>query len=311
MTQNPYHEGELRVQERAGEAELARRLGRAIADQIPAGAFGFIGRQRMMVVGSVDREGRPWATMLLGEPGFVTALDPGTLAVDLERASCHPEDPLWENLADDSRLGTLLIDLATRRRFRVNGRADGAPGDRLRIAVQEAYGNCPKYIQRRHATGDSPAPSSQPVPARRGERLEAHQRGWIEAVDTLFVASVHPDRGADASHRGGSPGFVRVLDDRTLLVPDYPGNSMYNTLGNFAANPAAGLLLVDFERHVALQLTGRVEVLWHVDRPAAETGGTGRYWQLTVERWIETKLAEGFDWELLDYSPFNPEVSAS
>jgi len=310
MTENPYHEGELRVQERLGVAETARRLGRAIADEIPAGAVPFIGRQRMMIVGSIDREGWPWASMLLGEPGFVKAPDPATLEVDLERATHHPDDPLWTDLGTAARVGTLLIDLATRRRFRVNGRVDGVPERRLGIAVDEAYGNCPKYIQRRHATADSPDLSTPPAPARRGERLEEHQRRLIEAADTLFVASAHPDRGVDASHRGGNPGFVTVTGDRTLRVPDYAGNSMYNTLGNFAVNSVAGLLLIDFDRRVTLQLTGRAEILWHLDRPAGETGGTQRYWELAVERWIETDLAPGLGWELLDRSPFNPEVDA-
>jgi len=309
MTQTPFHAGELEVQKRLGEDEIARRVGRVIANRIPTGAAGFIGRQRMMILGSADREGRPWASMLLGEPGFVTTPDPGTLEVDLEHASSHPDDPLWTDLEGGARVGTLLIDLANRRRFRINGRAEVTAERSLRIAVDEAYGNCPKYIQRRHVTVGEAGPPVDAAPVRRGERLEEGHRRWIEAADTLFVASVHPELGVDASHRGGNPGFVTVVDDRTLRVPDYQGNSMYNTLGNFAVNPAAGLLLIDFDRHVTLQLTGRAEILWHLDRPAGETGGTRRYWELTVERWIETELAPALRWELLDRSPFNPQAA--
>lgn len=310
MTQDPFHAGELQVQQRLGETEVARRVGRVIADRIPAGALGFIGRQRMVIAGSVDREGRPWASVLLGDPGFVSAPDPGTLELELASATCHPEDPLWTNLEADSRLGTLLIDLGTRRRFRVNGRAAVTPERRLRVAVSEAYGNCSKYIQRRSATATVGERTWSPAPARRGGRLEGRHRGLLEAADTLFVASAHPELGLDASHRGGNPGFVSVVGDHTVRVPDYAGNSMYNTLGNFAVNPVAGLLVIDFERHAMLQLTGRAEILWPLDRSVGETGGSQRSWQVTVERWVETESAPAFDWQLLDYSSFNPEVEA-
>ena len=57
--------------------------------------------------------------------------------------------------------------------------------------------------------------------------------------DVLFIATAHATRGADASHRGGNPGFIEVLDGKTVRIPDYAGNSMFNTLGNLVVNPAA------------------------------------------------------------------------
>lgn len=307
MTQGPFHAGERLVQEQLGEADIARRVGQSVGDRIPDAALDFVARQRMVVLTSVDAAGRPWSSLLLGEPGFASAPEPGTLEIDLSQATCPAEDPLWPNLETDARVGTLVIDLATRRRLRVNGRATMSAPRGLRIAVDEAYANCPKYIQRRTVTAGDRDPSFRPAPARRGERLEASHRSWIEAADTLFVASAHPRRGADASHRGGNPGFIQVLDHRTLRLPDYRGNSMYNTLGNFAVNPAAGLLLVDFERPATLQLSGRAGALLHLDRPEAETGGTRRYWDFAVESWIESELAPVLRWELLDRSPFNPQ----
>ena len=131
----------------------------------------------------------------------------------------------------------------------------------------------------------------------------------IAKADTFFVASVHPERGVDASHRGGNPGFVTRIDDRTLRIPDYPGNSMFNTLGNFTANPRAGVIFLDFESHRTLQLTGRPEILYDVDGTETETGGTKRHWQFHIERWVEIGQAQQLDWSLLDYSPYNPPVS--
>ena len=88
----------------------------------------------------------------------------------------------------------------------------------------------------------------------------------------FFFTSVHPERGVDASHRGGQAGFVNIVDDRTLRIPDYLGNSMFNTLGNFTANPRAGLIFPDFESGRTLQLIGRPEILYDVDDLPDETG---------------------------------------
>jgi hypothetical protein len=86
-------------------------------------------------------------------------------------------------------------------------------------------------------------------------------RAFIER-STMFFAATADDRGQpDCSYKGGMPGFVRVLDDRTLCIPDYDGNGMYRTWGNLLVNPRVGLLFVDFERPNRLRVngTGRVE----------------------------------------------------
>ena len=144
------------------------------------------------------------------------------------------------------------------------------------------------------------------VEPRSGGILSPSQRASIGAADTFFVASAHSERGVDVSHRGGNPGFVEVLDERTLRVPDYAGNSMFNTLGNFVANPRAGLLFIDFDANRTLQLVGTAEIQWELDESNDRTGGTRRYWDFTGERWLERELTHHVEWELLDYSPFNP-----
>ena len=92
----------------------------------------------------------------------------------------------------------------------------------------------------------------------------------------LQDTNIHCDVWRCIDKCGGNPGFVTLVDDRTLRIPDYPGNSMFNTLGNFTANPRAGLIFLDFESHRTLQLTGRPEILYDVDGTAEETGGTNR-----------------------------------
>jgi len=100
-------------------------------------------------------------------------------------------------------------------------------------------------------------------------------------ADTLFLASRHPVAGADVSHRGGARGFVHVTAPNRLVIPDYSGNMMFNTLGNVAADPRAGLLLVDFEHGGTLQLSGRARIEWD---PAAREGLPG------AERVVEFEI---------------------
>ncbi len=309
--EKPYHDGEFFVQQRVGQVEEGRRNGRAISDSILKGALKYIEQQPLAVFGSVDDTENIWASVLIGKPGFMRAPDERTVDVDLTQTVRNRQDPFWTNIEHNSQVGMLVIDLGTRRRLRINGRIGYTAGERLRLNVAESYPNCPKYIQRRHVTAhivDGASRSSEP---RQGHRLESDQQAFIRSADTFFVASAHPEHGVDASHRGGNPGFIRVLGDRRIRVPDYVGNRMFNTLGNFTVNPHAGLVFLDFERTRTLQLIGRPEIRWDLDDPTNETGGTRRYWDLEIERWFETDLPHQLRWEFLDYSPENPELETA
>jgi hypothetical protein len=307
MTVAPlYHEGELLVQELTGQEVQAEQSGGVISERIIPGAIPFISQQQMVVLGSVDTDQNVWASVLFGRPGFISAADDRTIDFDLSQASYDEHDPLWANIVGDPRIGMLAIELATRRRLRVNGNLRLADDETLRLEVIEAYPNCPKYIQRRHIAQVSLGELRNEVEARSGEILTPSQREFIAEAHTFFVASAHPERGVDASHRGGNPGFVEVLDDRTLRIPDYAGNGMFNTLGNFVANPRAGLLFIDFDANQTLQLIGKPEIRFELDEPNDRTGGTRRYWDFTVERWLERELPHRVESELLDFSPFNP-----
>ncbi len=301
--QHPYHEGELFIQKRLGEVEEGRRNGRIISDSILKGALPFLERQPLAVVGSTDAQGNNWASLLVGKPGYLSAPDDRTLEIDLTRTAPDLNDPLWKNIEQNSPIGMLVIDLGTRRRLRINGNIASKTQRRLLLEITESYPNCPKYIQRRHMIlGEQVTRSSEP---RSGTSLESEHESFIQEADTFFVASSHPERGVDASHRGGNPGFIKVLSDRRIRIPDYVGNRMFNTLGNFIVNPRAGLLFIDFERDRTFQLTGRAEIQWDLD-DTGETGGTGRFWDFEVDRWIEADLRIRLSWELLDRSPYSP-----
>lgn len=271
-----YHEGELEVQRRAGVAANAERIGRSIHRDIPDLARRFAEERRFIVVGAADASGRVWATLLQGPEGFLStpALDRLTVA-----ARPLPLDPLAEVLGVPADVGTLLIDPSTRRRMRLNGRSRPAPDGSLVIDTCEVYANCPKYIHVREV--QLPSPPGAPAFIR-GDRLAAAQADWLSRADTVFLATRHPIAGADVSHRGGQPGFMRVTDDQRLLLPDYAGNMMFNSLGNVAANGRAGLLLVDFASGRRLHLTGRATIDWDPS-VVATFAGAERVLVLTIE----------------------------
>ncbi|MBW4443370.1 MAG: pyridoxamine 5'-phosphate oxidase family protein [Plectolyngbya sp. WJT66-NPBG17] len=304
--ESPFHEGELLVQQRVGEAISAQQNGQIIANTLPRGALKFIEQQRMVVLGSVDAQQNIWASLLFGLPGFIKPIDSQAIEFDLTHASLNPCDSFWANIQTEPQVGMLMIELASRRRLRVNGSIAQLTSDRFRLDVVESYPNCPKYIQRRQMVPNldlTTVPYTQP---QFGQSLTSEQQRWIASADTLFVTSAHPTRGVDASHRGGNPGFVEILNDRSLRIPDYAGNSMFNTLGNLLVNPQAGLLFLDFDRSRTLQLTGQATIQWHLDRSIEATGGTHRYWDFAIEQWLETELPQSLHWKFLDYSPHNP-----
>jgi predicted pyridoxine 5'-phosphate oxidase superfamily flavin-nucleotide-binding protein len=94
-------------------------------------------------------------------------------------------------------------------------------------------------------------------------------RAFIEARDMVFVATADAGGLPSCSYKGGDPGFVHVLDERTLALPNYDGNGMYRTWGNVAVNPRVGLLFIDFEGQKRLRLEGTATI----EEPAAERFG--------------------------------------
>lgn len=79
---------------------------------------------------------------------------------------------------------------------------------------------------------------------------------YIEACDFFFLATSNRKGECDCSFRGGEPGFVQVTDSHTLMFPDYPGNGLYQSLGNLLENPHLGMLFIDFEKAQRLRING-------------------------------------------------------
>ena len=295
-----YHEGETAVQERAGVRDAAEGLRGMFKRQIPRGAARFLYDRRFIVLGFVDGEGRVWSGWLTGPRGFLIPRDDRTLLI---ASAPLMGDPLHEALTNETALGTLVINPALRQRMRFNG-VGRLTEDGVELRVHECFGNCPKFIQKRHVH-EREASTERAGRFVAANELSASQQEWIAAADTFYIASVHAGNGADASHRGGMPGFTRVEADGTILFPDYDGNNMFLTLGNIQRDPRVGLLFGDFQGGGALRVSGRARLLWDDPRQASFPGAR-RLIEVTPERVIESTGEVGLAWELEEYSPFNP-----
>ncbi len=304
MTLSPFHAGEQLLQKQMGVREKMEQFGRkVIRNYLPEQHQDFYHHLPYIIIGHADDQGWPWASMILGKPGFLHSPDPQHLDI---HAAPVEFDPLQKALKPGVHFGLLGIDLSNRRRNRMAAHITETSNGSVKLRVDQSFGNCPQYIQTR--TFSKLSTNHQPAETQTINQLDQQTRAFIEQSDTFFVASFVPalegeaSRGADVSHRGGLPGFIRVDDEYRMTIPDYPGNHHFNTLGNFIENPKAGLLFVDFEQGHLLMLTGRVDIL--NDVPDQEYfDGAERFWTFTLEqgRWLKHVLP--LRWYFGEYSP--------
>ena len=274
---SPFHEGERQVQERLGVRDQIEAFARRVVrDHMPDQHRAFHEMLPFLLLGTLDARGRPWASLLAGRPGFVTSPDARTL-----KLAAQPlfGDPLRETLKPGADVGLLGIQLETRRRNRLTGRVEAFGPEGFTIAVRQTFGNCPQYIQSRAVEVLPQIDSAdREWPVERADHFDTHTRALIEAADTLFIATAYtaePDdwsHGADVSHRGGKPGFVKVEDERTFVFPDFSGNNHFNSVGNILLNPKAGFLFVDFEAGELVTMTGAAEIVWSGEEVRAFVG---------------------------------------
>ncbi|WP_046112596.1 pyridoxamine 5'-phosphate oxidase family protein [Aquincola tertiaricarbonis] len=294
MIAAPFHEGEQAVQRLVGmQARMAEIGPRVIRDHMPEQHQRFFEQLPMLLAGMADAQGRPWASVLVGPPGFIQAPDAQQLLVG---ALPLPGDPMAGHLQPGAEIGLLGIEPQTRRRNRANGQVTAVEAGGFGVAITQSVGNCPQYIQRREPmmkAADGPAAA----PAQSLSMLDAAAQALVSRADTLFIASRAPataDRpagGADVSHRGGPPGFVKIEDAHTLLLPDYSGNQMFMTLGNLMVDPRAGLLFIDFDSGDLLTLTGRAELVWDgPDVAALDRAQRAVRFQLQAGWWLPRAL---------------------
>lgn len=298
----PYRPGARAVQDRVGVRELADHVGRSVGPGIREVAAAFLGLQPHLVLGAADApgpEGRVWASLLTGPPGFARAVGPDRMIVD---GGLPEGDPLAGAVGvAGTPVGTLALDPRTRRRMRLDGRIrprgeGGARADGFSVSAERVFSNCPKYLQKRQPVALEPV---GPGVRWRGSALTPELRAAVSAADTFFIATTAGDT-VEASHRGGNPGFVRVLSDTELAWPDYPGNAMFLTLGNLAEDPRAGLLFPDWETGATLQLSGLARTEYGAD-------GT-RTVRFRIGAAVAALHPGRLRWSPPEYSPANPPV---
>jgi len=305
---SPFHQGEQILQTKAGVREQTEAIGkRIIRPYMPDQHREFYTQLPFLIVGSVDDEGRPWASILPANKGAISSPSSQSLHI---RSKVIPGDPLkCAYHRKNAAIGLLGIELHTRRRNRVNGFINPLNDGGIEFKGGQSFGNCPQYIQHRHfkyirdadAQGGDYEKTTFAI-------LDQYTRNFIENADSFYVASAVKAtsqisrEGVDVSHRGGRPGFIKIVGNN-LTIPDYPGNNLFNTLGNFLLNPKAGLLFTDFSTGEIMVLTGTVELDWEKSEALNHFQGAQRSWTFKLEQGIRIKDALPFRAALGEYSP--------
>lgn len=226
-----------------GELELQRKLKvppmeNPTAVGLPQRHYGRVMRSPLMALGTLDGEGRPWTTVWGGERTFVRPIAEDVLGVN---SGVSRLDPVFELLWGDKGesgsgavvqmnnklMSGLVIDLETRDRVKMMGAAVAGAmvgEERVQLAMHVAgsLGNCPKYLNKKAVVPHDTAGAERVWGEGDGLRLGAEALGLLDEAD-LFFMSTTDEESMDTNHRGGKPGFVRVLrndDDVVELI--YP-----------------------------------------------------------------------------------------
>jgi ferredoxin-NADP reductase/predicted pyridoxine 5'-phosphate oxidase superfamily flavin-nucleotide-binding protein len=310
-----FHLGEQAIQKRLGVFnEIGHWASQVVRPFMPEQHRDSYSELPFLVAAARDAGGRPWATLLTGAPGFTRSPDPSRLVLETRPVE---GDALGDQLVSGSQLGLLGIELATRRRNRVNGVIESPTQSSIcdvgaiQLVVDQAFGNCPQYIREREWRF-VPKASTAPETLR-SERLDERMRERIEAADTFFIATGHqgdgsaPSHGMDASHRGGAPGFVRVEGERRIVFPDYAGNNHFNTIGNLVVDSRVGLLFVDFETGGMLQLTGHATIDWD-SQEVAKVPGARRLVNFELDEAVDLPASLSIRWHASESNVRSLEV---
>lgn len=301
-----FHDGERRMHEKLGISERMHELGlRMIRDHMPDQHREFFSSLSSIHLGVIDADGYPCAIQRIGEPGFIDSPDARTLTIESTSLSGEPETL---DFSLGAKISVLGLEMETRRRNRANATILDNSNGLLTLHIDQSYGNCPKYIQMRSRSEGGPKLSSA---IQTSELLSPRDQALIVEADTLIIASRAPDlnddprAGVDINHRGGNPGFVKVLDAETIEFPDYKGNSFYNSFGNILLDQRVSLQFQDFETGTLLTVKGTAELIEHGEMQLPLMGRSLRVHIHTITR---AEGASHLRYTLCEYSPKNPTV---
>ncbi len=305
-----FHEGERSLHRKLDIEERQHQLGlRMVRDHMPDQHREFFANLESIHIGAVEADGHPRAIMRTGAAGFMSSPDDKTLMIS---SSPLPGEPADLDLGIGAKTSVVGIEFETQRRNRLNATIDATTNDTLSFHVDQSYGNCPKYIQIRHKTPAGPSTPQKPVTR---TTLNAADQKQIAQADTLLIASRaadlgdDPRAGVDINHRGGMPGFVTILDDRTFQFPDYKGNSFYNTYGNILTDNRVGLQFVDFETGTLLNIKGTAELVEDIN--TGELPLMGRGLRIAVQTVTRAEGALPIRYTFGEYSDRNPDIAST
>ncbi len=254
-----FHEGEAQVQASAGvdTAAYDQAVDEAFQPAFSASEVEFVGDRTFSVAASIDADRRPWASPLVGRSGeLFRVVDETNVRIAPNRID---GDPLFDNVAATAKMGVLYFDPSRRRRAKSLGRGTIESDGTISYQMHRNFGICPKYIFKRDHDAETPTDQPGDPSPRVASQLGEADRRQLTQTDTAFLASHSEMNGADATHRGGPAGFVTVVDNTTLELPDYAGNGMFQTLGNLLLDNRIGFLTIDFESGRVVQVTGHGE----------------------------------------------------
>jgi uncharacterized protein len=139
------------------------------------------------------------------------------------------------------------------------------------------------------------------------DRFTAEDRAFLAQLDMFFLATVDDSGQPTCSYKGGEPGFVTILDDRTLVFPNYDGNGMFLSMGNVDATRRVGLLFIDLEGQRRMRVDGNAEIR-HDDPLAARYAGAQFVVRVHAERIYPNCPRYIHKYQLVERSRFVPRA---
>jgi len=284
----PWHDGEIKMQQLMKVPNLDNPTVPALSPQLA----NHLKVAPLIAIGTLDKQDRPWTTLWGGEKGLARSLGGGVAGIRTPVTGRY--DPVVEELVGKQATGEvvkevgegrmvsgLTIDLETRKRTKLYGRMiaaalssreDEVTGSEESVAeiqlvlkIEQSLGNCPKYLNSKHIVPTF----ARPELISDGPHLPQRALDLIAKADLFFLSSSRPDQDMDTNHRGGPPGFLRVVSPgyestsstASIAWPEYSGNRFYQSIGNLLLNPLCGLCVPDFETGDMLYLTGTTRIL--------------------------------------------------